>query len=199
MNSDFLSYWVSCAVTAHFKSGKYNILNGLPHKQKFTEKWNQERFDSDGKLYHLLGDKFKTEEKLIRLYSIYYYQFGSSYPAKIIEDNFSTYEKFMDELKHIDITYQLDLKKIRKYCEINEIGIKELLTSSKILSAKVSVFTLIILNEIFKLTDKIEAETTFEKKFVEGKKLRLDKIGIIFHNELKGDWKKITRKILLGV
>lgn len=198
MNLDFLSYWVSCAVTAHFKSKKFNVLLGLPHKQKFIEKWNKERFDHDGKLYHLVAQKFNTEDKLIRLYSIYYYHYGSSHPSKIIEDNFSTYDKVINELKHINITYQLDLKKIKQYCDVNNLSVKQLLTSSKILTAKVSVFTLIILNDIFKLTERIEAETLFEKKLVEDKKLRLDKIGILFHNDLEGDWKKITKKNLLG-
>jgi len=195
----FKSYYCYCAVKAHFKSKTYDLNKGFPKKESFIAKWNNDHFNSDGKLYYIVEQHYPKKLELIYLYSIYQYYNKSFFVADVISDKFQLWEKHKVELKNIHHTLDVDLVTIMEYCIQHDMKLKSLFCDSSILKLNLSPFTFAIINTVFKITENIKLEGVVElerKKIVE-KLLALDKFTSICHNYLKDkDWKEIIKQKL---
>lgn len=172
-------------------------MNGLPKKEVFVNKWNNDRFSHDGKLYHIIGETYKKSKDLIWLYALYHYKLDHCHPSVIIEDNFAWYNHCKSCVMNIDLTYTSDINKIKSYCVANKEKMKDVLRSPKFFTQiNISPFSAIILNDLFSLTDKITSDNILQDKMLKKRKLKLEKLGLIFRSSMKGDWKETTKKLL---
>ena len=182
--SGFRAYRVFCSMKAHFSSKNYNILDGLIHKQRLVNKWNEERFSTDGRLYFIVDEKFPKIKELIYMFAVYLKTTDNFHVSNVIDDNYETWEKFKWELKNFNSQLEIDKRKLKRYIEKEGISLKELITRPEIFSAKISLFTLIYLNMRYNITENMVAESAIEIKRLDKKKLTLNKLQLIFEKEI---------------
>jgi len=185
IDSGFRAYRVFCSMKGHLSSKSYNILEGLVSKHKFVHKWNEERFTTDGKLYFIVDEKFPKLKDVVFIFAVYLYHNDKIHISDIIQDNFELWNAMKNQLNNFDIQLQIDMKKIKKHCERDNITFEDLIYSPQILSAKISMFTLIFLNMKYSIIDKIKADDELNIKRINKKKLVLEKVQLIFQKSIE--------------
>lgn len=199
LDGGFKSYICYVAIKAHFKSKSYDINKGFPKKSLLLSKWNNIHFNTDGKLYYAIEEHYPNLKELVYLYSIYHWYNDKFFVTDIIDDRFQLWEKHKKELINIKETLELDLITLMDYCVKNKIKLKDLIISKNILNQDISLFTLIIFNMIFNLTEKIDCDNiiSLERKKIEDSIFKLDKITKIYYDRFKDtNWKLIIKEKL---
>lgn len=196
-NDGFYCYRIYCSVIAHFASKKFNVTTGLVPRDKLVNAWNEKRFDTDGKLFQALADKYKPSQ-LLKMFAIYHYHLQEvPHPSKLLNDNFETWESVSHDFKFPVETYKIDLYKLKVYCVENNVKLKEVLHSNNLFGLRLKMPTLVVLNSLFDITLNLTADNLLEEKLVKRRKLYLDKLTKIFYPTLdKHDWKLITKQEL---
>ena len=102
MKTGFDAYWIYVSTKIHF-DGKYDLFErGLPTKDKFLNRWNEVRVEQDGKLFATINNEFTKRKVLLYLFSIYFFQTGTAYPADIMNDEYKIYKTLKDDLDNIE-------------------------------------------------------------------------------------------------
>ena len=184
LESGFRAYLVFCCVKAHFTSKNYNILKGLANKERFTKKWNSDRYGTDGKLYFILDEHFLKIKEVIYLYAVYLWYNNKIHISNIINDNYELWKRHREELKNFKTQLTIDKKKIKLYIDKECITFKELLNSPIIFNLNISLFTLIYLNMKYNITESVKTDSELEEERLTKKRLQLDKLTLIFEKEI---------------
>lgn len=196
-NDGFYCYRIYCSVIAHFTNKKFDVTDSLIPRNKLVNAWNEKRFDTDGKLFQALADKYKPSQ-LLKMFAIYYYHYQEHpHPSKLLNDNFEVWQSVSHDFKFPLETYKTDLYKLKVYCVEHKVKLKEVLHSNKLFSLRLKMPTLVVLNSLFDITLNLTSDNLLESKLVKRRKLYLDKLTKIFYPTLdKHDWKSITKQEL---
>ncbi len=193
-NSGFKCYVIYVSTVAHYSNTKFDITTGLLKDKKLVDSWNTTRFSTDGKLFQILADKYKPSE-LVKLFSYYFYHNQKkTHPSIIINDNFQLWESNKKSLIFSVENYIVDLIKIKSYCVKHNTKMKTLILSNSLFTLNLQFTSILVLNELFDIASKLEANSELEHKLIKNRKLYLDKTAKIFYNYIKDkDWKQITK------
>ena len=130
------------------------------NKDYFINSWNKKRAKKDGHFFQKLENFLPRDRmKFIRFFSYYYIKDLNIYIKDILDDEFRIYEFNEYQLCHIKEGVKTDFRAILNFADRNNKTIKDVFRCDKIPPifklydiGRISVYSLIIFNEIFNLT-----------------------------------------------
>ena len=188
----FNSFWIYNAVKyVHFNGKKSNILEKLPRREVYLNKWNEEMINRRDSMYFFKLDEMflGKKENLIRCYAYYYIRNKQFYVTEIFDEDFKLYKDMEWELEHIKVVIENDFLKIMIYALEQKKKLDEIFKSTS-------------LSDVFYMYDKktisIRTLMALEKSFKMLEKLDRTKLNIIEKNKIE-KYEKIFEKYYLIV
>ena len=114
----------------HFNSRKYDVTRmGLPRKEQFLRKWNDEMVNRKESLLFLKLDKLygKDRDALARLYAHYYMSDPRFYVTTIFDDEMRTHRELEAELGMMKDVVERDFLSVAYLARTNGKGIREIM------------------------------------------------------------------------
>jgi len=209
-DTGFNQFWIYSALKyVYFKSKTYDITkHRLPRRETYIHQWNSGRKDRDGILFFKLDKRIPPHKKTyIRLFAYYYLMKDTNFHiSAVYDDEFKLFDKYEYEIRNLKTVVGGDFLRFVNYAIKKKIKIKRLFISESGLpfvfkmfdQNKISIHSLIVFNDIFKIYDKITLDklNIVEKEKLKRYELIFDKYKPLVYDFINDvDWKTYLKRL----